>query len=101
LAQHHRAIAWWSMATWSQGAGVTAGIDVALEVVASLRDRRTAEAIQLSMEYDPRPPFSAGTPDTADEQLVAGTLQRMMPRLVEREIQVRRAGARVRNANAI
>jgi cyclohexyl-isocyanide hydratase len=83
------------------GAGVTAGIDVALEVVGSLRDRRTAEAIQLSMEYDPRPPFSAGTPDTADEQLVAATLQRMMPRLVEREIQVRRAGARVRNANAI
>jgi cyclohexyl-isocyanide hydratase len=44
------------------GGGVTAGIDFALEVVAELRGRAVAEAIQLQVEYDPQPPFAAGSP---------------------------------------
>jgi cyclohexyl-isocyanide hydratase len=52
------------------GAGITAGIDLGLAVVAELRDRETAEKIQLMMEYDPAPPFRAGSPRTAPAALV-------------------------------
>jgi len=47
------------------GGGVTAGIDFALTLVSLLVDRQTAEAIQLRLEYNPAPPFNAGSPDTA------------------------------------
>src|SRR5262245_61532728 len=47
------------------GGGVTAGIDFALTLVSLLLDRKTAEAIQLGIEYNPGPPFNAGSPDTA------------------------------------
>lgn len=47
------------------GGGVTAGIDFGLTLVGHLRDRQYAEAVQLIAEYDPKPPFSAGTPERA------------------------------------
>ncbi len=47
------------------GAGVTAGIDFGLSMVAALRDRAYAEAVQLVAEYAPEPPFEAGTPASA------------------------------------
>src|SRR3979411_102159 len=47
------------------GGGVTAGIDFALTLVSLLIDRQTAELIQLRLEYNPAPPFNAGSPDTA------------------------------------
>ena len=47
------------------GGGVTAGIDFALTVAAELADAETAQRIQLSIEYDPAPPFAAGHPDRA------------------------------------
>ncbi len=47
------------------GAGVTAGLDFGLTLVAKLRNEKMAQAIQLTMEYDPAPPFHAGAPDTA------------------------------------
>jgi transcriptional regulator GlxA family with amidase domain len=46
-------------------AGVSAGIDMALQLASVLADERTAQAIQLSLEYAPAPPFDAGSPDTA------------------------------------
>jgi cyclohexyl-isocyanide hydratase len=46
-------------------AGVTAGIDGALRVVAMLRGEKVAQQIQLAIEYAPDPPFSSGTPETA------------------------------------
>jgi cyclohexyl-isocyanide hydratase len=46
-------------------AGVTAGIDGALRVAASLRGDEVAQAIQLYMQYAPEPPFNSGTPETA------------------------------------
>lgn len=49
------------------GGGVTAGLDFALVVAAAVAGRETAEAIQLALEYDPAPPFSAGTPDAAPD----------------------------------
>jgi cyclohexyl-isocyanide hydratase len=45
--------------------GVTAGLDFSLALVAQLRDRTYAEAVQLLAQYAPEPPFSAGAPDTA------------------------------------
>lgn len=47
------------------GAGVTAGIDFGLSMVAMMRDREYAETVQLLAEYAPEPPFNAGTPETA------------------------------------
>ncbi|MBP2702812.1 DJ-1/PfpI family protein [Microbispora sp. RL4-1S] len=46
-------------------AGVSSGIDMALTLLASMRDAETAQAVQLAIEYDPRPPFDAGNPKTA------------------------------------
>ena len=47
--------------------GVTSGIDFGLTVVAELAGETTAQTIQLSIEYDPAPPFDAGHPDRAPD----------------------------------
>lgn len=49
-------------------AGVSAGLDMALALAAELTDRETAEAIQLCIEYDPAPPFDAGSALNAPTQ---------------------------------
>ncbi len=49
------------------GGGVTAGIDFALSLVALLRNELYAQAVQLYLEYDPQPPFDAGSPEKAPE----------------------------------
>jgi cyclohexyl-isocyanide hydratase len=59
------------------GGGVTAGIDFALTLVSLLVDRRAAETIQLGIEYNPAPPFDAGSPDTAPAELVAMIKERV------------------------
>jgi cyclohexyl-isocyanide hydratase len=51
--------------TFVFAAGVTAGIDAALLVAAKLRGVDEAQAVQLSIQYAPEPPFSSGTPETA------------------------------------
>jgi cyclohexyl-isocyanide hydratase len=43
------------------GGGVTAGIDLALAIVAKLRSPDYAKTVQLYLEYDPQPPFDAGS----------------------------------------
>jgi transcriptional regulator GlxA family with amidase domain len=48
------------------GAGVSAGIDLALALVAELSGPKVAQAIQLGIEYDPQPPFDSGAPSKAD-----------------------------------
>ena len=53
------------------GGGVTAGIDFALTLVSIMIDRKTAEAIQLRLEYNPAPPFNAGSPDSAPAEVLA------------------------------
>jgi cyclohexyl-isocyanide hydratase len=47
--------------------GVTSGIDFALRIVAHLAGEDVAKSIQLSIEYDPDPPFDSGHPDRAPE----------------------------------
>jgi putative intracellular protease/amidase len=53
------------------GAGVSAGIDMALTLAATIADDHTAQAIQLLMEYDPQPPFDSGSVDKAPGDIVA------------------------------
>ena len=51
-------------------AGVTAGIDMALALAAKIADEQVAQAIQLGIEYDPQPPFDAGSPEKAPAEIV-------------------------------
>ncbi len=51
-------------------AGVSAGIDMALALAARIAGDRVAQAIQLGIEYDPQPPFHAGSPHTAPAEIV-------------------------------
>jgi transcriptional regulator GlxA family with amidase domain len=51
-------------------AGVSAGIDMALTLAARIAGETVAQAIQLGIEYDPQPPFDAGSPATAPAEVV-------------------------------
>lgn len=51
------------------GAGVSAGIDLALEVVARLRGPDIAQSLQLDLEYDPQPPFDSGSFSKAPQSI--------------------------------
>ncbi len=51
-------------------AGVSAGIDFALLLASRIRGDGMAKAIQLALEYDPRPPFDCGSPEKAGPELV-------------------------------
>ena len=77
------------------GGGVTAGIDFALTLVAQLVDRRTAEAIQLRLEYNPAPPFNAGSPETAPAEVLALIKERIAPSMQRRIENYRRAAERL------
>ncbi|HZK89221.1 MAG TPA: DJ-1/PfpI family protein [Stellaceae bacterium] len=78
------------------GGGVTAGIDVALRVAAEIAGRETAEAIQLAVEYDPAPPFAAGSPERAPQAVLDRVLTRAAPRQRDRTERAARAAARLR-----
>jgi cyclohexyl-isocyanide hydratase len=80
------------------GGGVTAGIDFALTLVSILVDRPTAEAIQLRLEYNPAPPFNAGSPDTAPKDVLATMKQRVEQSGQPRRDAVRMASARLQDA---
>jgi cyclohexyl-isocyanide hydratase len=75
------------------GGGVTAGIDFGLTVAAEIAGQRVAEAIQLGIEYDPQPPFDAGSPARADADLVALVRERAAGRQSERADCVKAAAA--------
>jgi cyclohexyl-isocyanide hydratase len=77
------------------GGGVTAGIDFALTLVSLLVDRQTAEAIQLRLEYNPAPPFNAGSPDTAPPEVLALMKERIAPGQARRGEAIGRAAARL------
>jgi transcriptional regulator GlxA family with amidase domain len=51
-------------------AGVSAGIDMALRLAQLIAGETVAKAIQLSIEYDPDPPFDTGSPDKSPPELV-------------------------------
>jgi len=53
------------------GAGVSAGIDLALALAGRVAGDEQAERIQLAIEYDPQPPYQSGSPATARPEIVA------------------------------
>lgn len=57
------------------GGGVTAGIDFALALSAKIADEKTAQQIQLFVEYDPAPPFNSGHPRSAPPEILAAANQ--------------------------
>lgn len=77
------------------GGGVTAGIDFALTLVSLLVDRTTAETVQLRLEYNPAPPFNAGSPDTAPAEVLALMNERVAPFQARRLDAAKRAAERV------
>lgn len=73
------------------GGGVTAGIDMALTVVAEIAGVDYAQAVQLALEYAPEPPFDCGRPERARPEIVAAVGRRLEAVAVERAAVVRRA----------
>jgi putative intracellular protease/amidase len=55
---------------YATSAGVTAGLDMALSLAAQIAGVQVAQAIQLGLEYDPEPPFDAGSPEKAPAEIV-------------------------------
>ncbi|MER5973577.1 DJ-1/PfpI family protein [Streptomyces sp. NPDC002055] len=55
---------------YATAAGVSAGIDMALALAGRIAGDTVAQAIQLGHEYDPQPPYAAGSPDTAPPEVV-------------------------------
>ena len=79
-AQHHHLAAFGAIPVHERvvtdrnrvtGGGVTAGIDFALTLTAAIRGEAHARLVQLSLEYDPAPPFDSGSPDRADAETLA------------------------------
>jgi cyclohexyl-isocyanide hydratase len=63
--------------------GVTAGIDFGLALAARLRGEELAKRVQLVLEYDPKPPFAAGSPEGSGPELAAQVLKARAPALAE------------------
>ncbi len=76
------------------GGGVTAGIDFALTVAGELLGAEAAERIQLGIEYNPAPPFDAGSPERAGPSVVEAVREAAAARQAEREVEIERATAR-------
>jgi transcriptional regulator GlxA family with amidase domain len=70
------------------GGGVTAGIDLALTVIAEVAGEAAAQAVQLGIEYAPAPPFDAGRPETAPPAVLA-----QVRRVMDGALDKRRAAA--------
>jgi transcriptional regulator GlxA family with amidase domain len=66
------------------GAGVSAGIDMALSLTERIHGPEAAKALQLIIEYDPQPPFDAGSPDTADPETIEFAQRMMIEHLNQR-----------------
>lgn len=77
------------------GGGVTAGIDFALTVAGELLGAEAAERIQLGIEYNPAPPFDAGSPERAGAAVVRAVSDAAAARQTEREVEIERATARL------
>lgn len=77
------------------GGGVTAGIDMALTVMAEIAGSDHARGVQLGIEYAPAPPFDAGRPELAPRDVLARVQQRYASVREARDAAVARAAARL------
>jgi cyclohexyl-isocyanide hydratase len=76
-------------------AGITSGIDGALILVALLRGDTVAEQIQLDIQYAPEPPFHAGNPKTAPQDVLDAVTAKYQPLTEARERTARRIADRL------
>jgi transcriptional regulator GlxA family with amidase domain len=60
-------------------AGVSSGIDMALTLVGRIEGDDTARAVQLAIEYDPQPPYDAGSPEKAGPAIVELAMAALAP----------------------
>ena len=77
------------------GGGVTAGIDFGLTLLAELAGDEVAQSVQLGLEYDPQPPFQAGSPEKAGPERTARVRAQMEKMIARRQEANARAAARV------
>lgn len=63
------------------GAGVTSGIDFGFTLLSLLCGESVAKTAQLMMEYVPEPPFNAGSPETAGDEIVQSLMELGKPLL--------------------
>lgn len=77
------------------GGGVTAGIDFALTLAAEVAGPEAARKIQLGIEYDPAPPFDAGSPAGAGRDLANAVTRASAVRQAERLAAVQAAAAKI------
>ena len=73
------------------GGGVTAGLDFALVLAAEIAGEATAKTIELSLEYDPAPPYRCGHPRVAPPELVTAAKAALAASLSERGVRVEEA----------
>jgi cyclohexyl-isocyanide hydratase len=78
------------------GAGVTSGIDFALMLSARIFGEERARLVQLSMEYDPKPPFTGGSPESAKPGEVERLREAMREFNLKREAAARKAARALR-----
>jgi len=77
------------------GAGVTSGIDCALQAIALATDDDTARGVQLFAEYDPQPPFDSGSPEKAPVHIVEAMRTGVAGIVAERRAILERIGRRI------
>jgi len=75
------------------GGGVTAGIDFALTLASEIAGPEFAQAVQLTLEYAPAPPFDSGRPETAPPEILQTVKARMAAAFAGRRTAVERAAA--------
>lgn len=75
------------------GGGVTAGIDLALTVLAEIAGPDYAQTVQLGIEYAPMPPFDSGRPDCARPEILAAARKRTDAVRAARDAAVQHAAA--------
>lgn len=71
------------------GGGVTSGIDFALALAARIRGEDFARFIQLSIEYDPNPPFDAGSPEKVPPEILERYYKMIAAAVPDREAKVK------------
>ena len=71
------------------GGGVTSGIDFALALAARIRNEDIARFIQLSIEYDPNPPFDAGSPEKVSPEILQRYFKMVVAAVPDREAKVK------------
>ena len=71
------------------GGGVTSGVDFALALASRIRNEDFARFIQLSIEYDPNPPFDAGSPDKVSPEILQRYYKMVEAAMPDRDAKVK------------